>query len=373
MNCSTCKNKGIPKGCKGNGSCFTNGCNQRSVYNWLSDFDALLPAQQTVVELSYKNGRKDFGSNVNKLTLQVGDLVLISNSYGKDMGTVSLTGELVQFQIKRKKAEKIFNKFPEIIRKANKEDIIAWKEVREKEDDYMRKARIMAIDLGLKMKISDAEIQADGKKITFYYTADNRVDFRNLLKKWIEDFSIKVEMKQVGHRQESARLGGIGSCGRELCCSTWMTDFRSVTTKAARYQQLALNPQKLAGQCGKLKCCLNFELDQYIELMNTFPSAKRKLISKAEKGIHVKTDVFRKTMWYVIKNQDTKISNVVNFHVDEIKALHEKMDNGEPINRLKNMEVDSTFTAHSNSILTDDINRFNKRFKKRNRLKNRKK
>ena len=373
MNCSTCKNNGIPKGCKGNGSCFNNGCNQRSVYNWLSDFDAFQPAQQTVVELSFKNGRKDFGSNSNKLPLQVGDLVLISTSHGKDMGTVTLTGELVQFQIRRKKAEKIFNRFSEIIRKANKEDIITWKEAREKEDDYMLKARIMASDLGLKMKISDAEIQADGKKITFYYTADSRVDFRNLLKKWIEEFSIKVEMKQVGHRQESARLGGIGSCGRELCCSTWMTDFRSVTTKAARYQQLALNPQKLAGQCGKLKCCLNFELDQYVEVMNSFPSAKRKLISKAEKGIHVKTDVFRKTMWYVIKNQDTKTSNMVNFHVDEVKVLHEKMDKGEPINTLKNMQVDSAFSEHSNSILTDDINRFNKRFKKRNRSKKRKK
>ena len=190
MNCSTCKNKGIPKGCKGNGSCLTNGCNQRSVYNWLSDFDTLQPAQQNVVELSFKNGRKDFGLNSNKLPLQVGDLVLISTSHGKDMGTVSLTGELVQFQIRRKKAEKIFNRFPEIIRKADKEDIMGWKKIREKEDDYMLKARIIASDLGLIMKISDAEIQADGKKITFYYTADKRVDFRNLLKKWIEDFII---------------------------------------------------------------------------------------------------------------------------------------------------------------------------------------
>ena len=324
MNCSTCKNKGIPKGCKGNGSCFTNGCNQRSVFNWLSDFDALQPAQQTVVELSYKNGRKDFGSNVNKLTLQVGDLVLISNSYGKDMGTVSLTGELVQFQIKRKKAEKIFNKFPEIIRKANKEDIIAWKEVREKEDDYMRKARIMAIDLGLKMKISDAEIQADGKKITFYYTADNRVDFRNLLKKWIEDFSIKVEMKQVGHRQESARLGGIGSCGRELCCSTWMTDFRSVTTKAARYQQLALNPQKLAGQCGKLKCCLNFELDQYQEALADFPSPKTKI--KTEKGLAVcqKLDIFKESMWFSYKNESIEWYEINIENVKKLISLNEK-------------------------------------------------
>ena len=165
MNCSTCKNKGIPKGCKGNGSCLNNGCNQRSVYNWLSDFDTLQPAQQNVVELSFKNGRKDFGLNSNKLPLQVGDLVLISTSHGKDMGTVSLTGELVQFQIRRKKAEKIFNRFPEIIRKADKEDIMGWKKIREKEDDYMLKARIIASDLGLIMKISDAEIQADGKKI----------------------------------------------------------------------------------------------------------------------------------------------------------------------------------------------------------------
>ncbi len=373
MNCSTCKNNSIPKGCKGNGSCFTNGCNQRSVYNWLSDVDKYQTAQYKVVELSFKNGRKIFASNENKIPVQTGDLVVITSHHGIDIGTVMLTGELVQFQISRKNAEKTLNRLALITRKANEEDIMSWKEVRKKEDGYMLKARTLATELGLKMKISDAEIQADGKKITLYYTAESRIDFRNLLKRLIEKFNLKVEMKQVGSRQESSRLGGIGSCGRELCCSTWMTDFRSVSTKAARYQQLALNPQKLAGQCGKLKCCLNFELDQYVAMMNTFPSSKRKLISKIEKGNHVKTDVFRKTMWFIIKNLETKESKMIDFHVDEVRALHKRMDNGEQINALKTTDFDSSPYNKTNSILNDDVNRFNKKLSIKNRSKNIKK
>ena len=285
------------------------------------------------------------------------------------MGMVSLTGHLVQFQMDRKNAEKQLKDAPVILRKATEKDIENWKIVREKEGDYILKARELAKETALDMKISDAEFQADGNKVTFYYTAEDRVDFRELLKKMTLLFSLKIEMKQIGSRQESSRLGGIGSCGRELCCSTWMKDFRSVTTKAARYQQLSLNPQKLAGQCGKLKCCLNFELDQYVEMINTFPSPKRKLISLSEKGVHIKTDVFRKMMWYSIKNQETKFMTIESFSVDEVRTLHNRMDNGEKIHSLLKVDEETSFNQNKPSDLSDDINRFNNVFKRKKRTK----
>ena len=371
MNCSTCKNnvKGTAKGCRGNGNCLTNGCNQRTVYNWLSNLDNDSKKSNKWIELSFKNGRKKFVSNNKQIAIQTGDVVVIELAYGKDMGMVSLTGHLVQFQMDRKNAEKQLKDAPVILRKATEKDIENWKIVREKEGDYILKARELAKETALDMKISDAELQADGNKVTFYYTAEERVDFRELLKKMTLHFSLKIEMKQIGSRQESSRLGGIGSCGRELCCSTWMKDFRSVTTKAARYQQLSLNPQKLAGQCGKLKCCLNFELDQYIEMINTFPSPKRKLISLSEKGVHIKTDVFRKMMWYSIKNQETKFITIESFSVDEVRTLHNRMDNGEKIHSLLKVDEETSFNQNKSSDLSDDINRFNNVFKRKKRTK----
>lgn len=371
MNCSTCKNnvKGTPKGCRGNGNCLTNGCSQRTVYNWLSNLDNDSKKFNKWVELSFKNGRKKFVSNNQKIAIQTGDVVVIELAYGIDMGMVSLTGHLVEFQMDRKNAEKQLKDAPAILRKATEKDIKNWKIVREKESDYILKARELVKEIALEMKISDAELQADGNKVTFYYTAEDRVDFRELLKKMSLHFSLKIEMKQIGSRQESSRLGGIGSCGRELCCSTWMKDFRSVTTKAARYQQLSLNPQKLAGQCGKLKCCLNFELDQYVEMINTFPSPKRKLISLSEKGVHIKTDVFRKMMWYSIKNQETKFITIESFSVDEVRALHERMDKGEKIHSLLKVNEETSFNQNKSSDLSDDINRFNNVFKRKKRTK----
>ena len=371
MNCSTCKKnvKGTPKGCRGNGNCLTNGCNQRTVYNWLSNLDNDSKKSNKWIELSFKNGRKKFVSNNKQIAIQTGDVVVIELAYGKDMGMVSLTGHLVQFQMDRKNAEKQLKDAPVILRKATEKDIENWKIVREKEGDYILKARELAKETALDMKISDAELQADGNKVTFYYTAEERVDFRELLKKMTLHFSLKIEMKQIGSRQESSRLGGIGSCGRELCCSTWMKDFRSVTTKAARYQQLSLNPQKLAGQCGKLKCCLNFELDQYVEMINTFPSPKRKLISLSEKGVHIKTDVFRKMMWYSIKNQETKFITIESFSVDEVRTLHNRMDNGEKIHSLLKVDEETSFNQKKSSDLSDDINRFNNVFKRKKRTK----
>ena len=280
MACNNCSSGGgIPKGCKSNGSCGTGGCNKLPVFDWLSNME--LPSTEKLfdwVEVRFKNGRKEFYHNVNELSLQVGEAVAVEGSSGQDLGNGSIVGELVKLQMSKKRfnTEKQEN-YKKVYRKASEKDLEKWSESRALEQDTMMRSRETALRLGLEMKISDVEYQGDGSKATFYYTADNRVDFRQLIRELAQLFNIRIEMKQIGARQEAQRLGGIGSCGRELCCSTWLSDFRSVNTSAARYQQLSLNPQKLAGQCGKLKCCLNYELDSYMEAVKRFPSPNKKL------------------------------------------------------------------------------------------------
>ena len=262
MSCSNCSknSSGLPKGCRSNGSCSTGGCSQKTTYDWLSNLDQHKRGND-VSEVSFKNGRKGFYLNGNKLSVYVGDTVVVEAALGKDVGVVSLTGQLVKHQMTRKKVKATSRELKKIVAKAQDQDIEIWEEARARENKTLLRARELIIRLDLKMKLSDVEFQGDGTKAFFYYTAETRVDFRELIKLMADEFKVRIEMKQIGSRQESARLGGIGSCGRELCCSSWMSDFRSVTSGAARYQQLSLNPQKLAGQCGKLKCCLNFELD----------------------------------------------------------------------------------------------------------------
>ncbi|MEO0405009.1 MAG: regulatory iron-sulfur-containing complex subunit RicT, partial [Bacteroidota bacterium] len=297
MGCSSCSNNssGLPNGCKNNGACGVAGCNQMDVFDWLAGME--LPAGQKkydVVEVRFKNGRKSFYRNPSQLDLDltIGNVVVVESSPGWDVGIVSLTGELVKNQIKIKKA-KDDHELRKVKRLATEEDIQTWQDSRLKEKETMLKARIIAGELELKMKISDVEYQGDGNKATFYYTADERVDFRSLIRKLADAFAVRIEMRQIGMRQEAARIGGIGSCGRELCCSTWLTDFRSVSTSAARYQQLSLNPQKLAGQCGKLKCCLNYELDQYVEAVKHFPKGNVKIQTELGTAFHFKTDIFK--------------------------------------------------------------------------------
>ena len=246
--CSTGKD-GQPKGCKNNGTCGTDSCNKLTVSDWLANMS--LPNGQepfSGIEVRFKNGRKQYYKNTETLTLSIGDIVATQAKSGHDVGMVTLTGDLVRVQMKRKKVN-IDDKESvlKIYRKASQKDIDIWSAARDKEEPMKVKARQFAIDLNLKMKISDIEFQGDASKATFYYTAEERVDFRELIKVFAREFRTRIEMKQVGFRQEAARLGGIGSCGRELCCSTWLTDFRSVSTSAARYQQLSLNPLKLAG------------------------------------------------------------------------------------------------------------------------------
>lgn len=305
MACNGCttgrgSHNATPMGCKSNGSCGTGGCNKLNVFDWLGNMS--LPSGQTpcyLVEIRFKNSRKEFFKNVNNLPLNVGDVVAVEASPGHDIGVISLTGELVKLQMKKKGIDGDSDEFKKIYRKAKPQDLDKWQEAQNLEIKTMYKARTLALNLGLQMKISDVEYQGDKSKAIFYYTADGRVDFRELIKVMATEFGVRIEMRQIGARQEAARLGAIGSCGRELCCSTWLNDFRTVSTSAARYQQLSLNPLKLAGQCGKLKCCLNYELDSYLDALKEFPEVENKRLH-TEKGpaFHQKTDIFKRIIWW---------------------------------------------------------------------------
>lgn len=300
--CSTATSTGTPSGCQSNGTCGTGGCNKLNVYNWLSDM--YLPEGHKpfdIVEVRFKGSRKEFYRNINNLPLQVGEMVAVEGNPGHDIGEVSLVGELVRFQLRKRNVAEDSHEIKQLYRSAKQPDVEKWKEVKELEFTTMHGSRTTALALGLKMKISDVEYQGDGKKATFFYTADDRVDFRELIKRLADTYKIRVEMRQIGMRQEAARLGGIGSCGRELCCSTWLTDFKVVSTSAARYQNLSLNPIKLAGQCGKLKCCLNFELDSYIDAVRDIPESNIRLLTGKGNLLHRKTDIFKRIMWYAVQ------------------------------------------------------------------------
>lgn len=369
--CSTGKN-GTPRGCKNNGTCGTDGCNKLTVFDWLGNMS--LPSDMEPfngVEVRFKNGRKEFFDNRDRLSLSIGDVVATEASPGHDIGIVTLTGELVRVQIKRKKESMNLETYPKIYRKASQKDIDLWQSLRQKEDEVQKRSREIAMGLKLKMKISDVEFQGDGGKAIFYYTAEDRVDFRQLIKEFARAFSTRIEMKQVGFRQEAARLGGIGSCGRELCCSTWLTDFRSVNTAAARYQQLSLNPQKLAGQCGKLKCCLNFELDAYMEALKVFPKMEVKL--KTEKGIALcqKIDIFKGLMWYCY---DKEFMNWHELPVAKVNEIIEANKKGVKVESLEAFAVEHSpkeQETYNNVVGQDSLTRFDQPKRKKSRKKNR--
>jgi cell fate regulator YaaT (PSP1 superfamily) len=374
--CSTGKD-GQPKGCKNNGTCGSDGCNKLTVFDWLSNMT--LPTGEApfnCVEIRFKNGRKHYYKNSENLQLNIGDVVATQAQYGHDVGVVTLTGELVRIQMKRKKIdiedEEVVKK---IYRKASQKDINIWQEARDKEEPMKVRARQFAIDLKLQMKISDIEFQGDASKATFYYTAEERVDFRELIKVYAREFKTRIEMRQVGFRQEAARLGGVGSCGRELCCSTWLTDFRSVSTAAARYQQLSLNPQKLAGQCGKLKCCLNYELDTYLEALKGFPKTDVKL--KTEKGTAVcqKTDIFKGFMWYAYEGEWMNWHKLTTAQANEIVALNAKNKKATSLEDYAEELIEDTKVEFENVVGQDSLTRFDspKRGKKRRNNRNRNK
>ncbi len=369
--CGTEKN-GVPAGCNNNGSCGTaDGCNKLTVFDWLGNMR--LPEGQKqfdIVEVRFKNSRKEFYRNSNSLSLNVGDAIAVEASSGHDMGTVSLTGELVKLQLKKHNINFDSEEIKKVYRKAKQADIEKWREAQSLETNTMFRARTIALKLGLEMKLSDVEFQGDKSKAIFYYTADARVDFRELIKVLAEEFKIRVEMRQIGARQEASRLGGIGSCGRELCCSTWLTDFRTVSTSAARYQQLSLNPLKLAGQCGKLKCCLNYELDSYVDALKEFPDMDgKKLTTKKGDAFLQKTDIFRRTMWFSYRSDPGVF---IPLAIETVKQIVEANGKGEipddiipaikVVEKILNVEP-----GFDNVVGQDSLTRFDREKKGKNR------
>jgi len=376
MSCNSCSTdtSGVPKGCKSNGSCGTGSCDKLTVFDWLANMT--LPSGQSkfnIVEVRFKNGRKHFFKDAKGISVNVGDVIAVESSPGHDVGAVSLTGELVKIQMRKKHIGFDSEDVKQIYRKASQRDIDVWQTARNKEQEVQRNARLIITRLGLQMKLSDVEFQGDGNKATFYYTADERVDFRLLIKELASTFKIRIEMKQVGLRQEAARLGGIGSCGRELCCSTWLTDFRSVSTASARYQQLSLNPQKLAGQCGKLKCCLNYELDSYMDALKDFPKTDTWLQTQKGTAVFQKMDIFKGLVWYAYKD------NPMHWHQLEVKRANEIIELNKDKKKVQSLE-DFAFEIKSakedekvfaNVVGQDSLTRFDKAKKKRKNRNNR--
>jgi cell fate regulator YaaT (PSP1 superfamily) len=369
--CSTGKD-GQPKGCKNNGTCGTDSCNKLTVFDWLSNMS--LPNGEEPfnwVEVRFKNGRKVYYKNSENITLSIGDVVATQATSGHDVGMVTLTGELVRVQMKRKNISEDDPEAQKIYRKASQKDIDIWSAARDKEEPMKVKARQFAINLKLQMKISDIEFQGDGSKATFYYTAEDRVDFRELIKVFAKEFRTRIEMKQVGFRQEAARLGGIGSCGRELCCSTWLTDFRSVSTSAARYQQLSLNPQKLAGQCGKLKCCLNYELDTYLDALKDFPKSDVKLITEKGKAVCQKTDIFKRHMWFAYEGEWMNWHKLTVDQANEIIGLNAQKKKAQSLEEYASELIEDTKAEFENVVGQDSLTRFDSPKRKNKRKNNR--
>jgi cell fate regulator YaaT (PSP1 superfamily) len=364
----------LPLGCKNNGACASGSCDKMNVFDWLANMS--LPNGQKpfdIAEIRFKNGRKGFYRNTKELQICIGDVVAVESSPGHDIGVVSLTGELVKVQMRKKKVASTSEDIAQIYRKASEKDIEIWTMARNKEKEVQRKSRLIISRLGLKMKLSDVEFQGDGNKATFYYTADDRVDFRQLIRELAGTFSLRVEMKQVGLRQEAARLGGIGSCGRELCCSTWLTDFRSVSTSAARYQQLSLNPQKLAGQCGKLKCCLNYELDSYMDALKSFPKTNVWLQTEKGPAIFQKMDIFQGWVWYAYKENPVHWHKLTVEQTNQILELNKKNSKATSLEEYAlELEFEVTETSNFTDVVgQDSLTRFDKpKFKKKKRSNN---
>jgi len=296
------------------------GCAKLEAFNWLQNLPSH-PEDTDLVEVRFKNTRKAYFRNQNQLRLRLGDIIAVEASPGHDIGIVSLTGELVVRQILKNNISPDSDDLKKIYRKAKPVDIDKWKDAIALEHDTMIKSRSIADKLKLNMKIGDVEYQGDRTKAIFYYIADERVDFRELIKVLADEFKVRIEMKQIGARQEAGRIGGIGSCGRELCCSSWMSSFVSVTTSSARYQEISLNPQKLAGQCGKLKCCLNYEVHCYLDAQKGFP--EKSIVLETEKGpaYHQKTDIFRQVMWYTYDQADEGATNLVPLSIERIHEI----------------------------------------------------
>ena len=323
--CGTSKDGGAPGGCQSHGSCASGGCNRMNVHDWLANLPFSDPESNCrIVEISFNNGsRKDYFKNTTLHYYEKGEMVAVEGVSGFDVGMVNLTGELVRLQLKKHKIDEKGPDIKKIMRRATEQDLAKLTETKAREAQVLIRSRAMARQLKLELKMAEVEIQADGRKATFFYIADDRVDFRELIKLYAGEFKVKVEMRQIGARQEAGKVGGIGSCGRELCCSTWLTDFKSVNTNAARYQNLSINQTKLSGQCGRLKCCLNYELDTYMDALQFFPTDADMLEVAKGRAFLVKKDIFRNLMWYTMAESNKQYPLTIEM-VKKIKAQNKE-------------------------------------------------
>ncbi|MCB8965234.1 MAG: hypothetical protein H6536_09400 [Bacteroidales bacterium] len=353
----------------------SHGCSKLSTYDWVADLPKTLQTYD-IVEVQFKNTRKGFYRNANQLNLNKGDIIAVEASPGHDIGVVSLTGWLVERQVKRVGFNTQTSDFKKVYRKAKQVDIEKWLEAISLEQTTMIKARQIADDLKLNMKIGDVEYQGDKTKAIFYYIADDRVDFRELIKVLAEEFKVRIEMRQIGARQEAGRIGGIGSCGRELCCSSWISHFDSVSTNSAKVQEISLNPQKLAGQCGKLKCCLNYEFDCYVDARKDFPDTQIPLETKEATYYHFKTDIFKRSMWFS-SDQGSSV-NLVEVSVDRVKEIVALNKKGIKVNKLidslgsddkRVQPIGFTDGLEENSLTRFDAKAQHKKKKKKSRYK----
>ena len=324
MGCSSCGTaEGKVLGCKSNGGCSSGSCNRMNAYDWLANLPFSDPESNCrIIEVSFNNGsRKDYFRNTTTHIFEKGDMVTLEGVSGFDVGTVSLTGEIVRIQLRKNDIDESDPNIKKVLRRSGDKDLEIMQQNKAREKEAIIRSRAIARQMNLDMKISEVEIQADGRKATFFYIADDRVDFRELIKVYAREFKVKVEMRQIGARQEAAKVGGIGSCGRELCCSTWLTDFKSVNTTAARYQNLSINQSKLSGQCGRLKCCLNYELDTYLDALQQFPDNAETL--QVAKGIAnlIKKDIFKNLMWYVLPDSNKQYPLTIE-RVRKIRQLN---------------------------------------------------
>jgi cell fate regulator YaaT (PSP1 superfamily) len=359
----TAKVNGCSSGGCSTGGCTTGGCNKLNVFDWLSDMAIPLGDRFEVVEVRFKAGRKEFFKNSNNLDLYTGDAIVVDVPNGHHLGYVSMQGELVRLQMKKKKVEND-DSVRSIYRKATQRDLEKYEEVKKRELPTMYRSREIAHEMNLQMKLTDVEFQADNTKATFFYSADERVDFRELIKVLATEFKIRVEMRQISLRQEAGRLGGIGVCGRELCCSTWLTDFKSISTNAARYQNLSLNPSRLSGQCGRLKCCLNYELETYMEALKDIPELEGPLLTEKGDAQLQKTDIFRKIMWFGYKDENAWIP----VNVERVSSILELNKAGKkPASLLEDVEPEGEEAA---ATLNSDLEELDKKYQDKGIKKN---
>lgn len=366
MGCKSCssgscgtRNKEGDKvaGCQSNGACGTGGCNKMNVFDWLSNMDVPTFSKYNVVEVKFKGGRKEYFRNINQIELYAGDPVIVDVPNGHHLGFVSLQGELVRLQM-LKKSIKDDDELRVIYRKANEKDLEKHDQAIARDLPTMYRTREVVKELKLNMKLSDVEFQSDNTKAIFYYSSDDRVDFRELIKILAGEFKVRVEMKQISLRQEASRVGGIGVCGRELCCSTWLTDFKNVTTSAARYQNLSLNPVKLSGQCGRLKCCLNYELETYMDALKDIPSIDKPLQTLRGDAILQKTDIFKRIMWFGYRGEESNWLPVKVDKVIEVLAMNEK---GVLPQSLEVLDI-QPIVAETSTALNADLDKMDKKY-----------